>query len=89
MSIVPFSAANHAIRYVIAPDQLAFVTILSTGVKFVTQAAPFRNVAGVSPRAALGSTTITAAELVALGFIPSVNPARKEVPQYDRTPVSV
>lgn len=68
-----------AIRYVISPDNLAFITLLATGRKLVVQAPFFRKLLDLHPRAVLGSTTIDNVQLNMLGVIPT----RKEVENDD------
>ena len=87
MSIIPFCASveHRAIRFVITPDRLAYVTILATGRKFVAQAAFLRRIADLHPRAVLGSTTVTTAQLDVLTGTP-----RKEAIDDDaRVAISV
>lgn len=67
------------IRYIITPDNRAYITDLSSGRKIVVSAAFFRKIARLHPRAVLGSATVTAAELDAIGF----RPVRKEVTADD------
>lgn len=73
-----------AIRYVITPEALAFVTLLGTGTKFVVQASFFRNLLGLHSRTVLGSTSVKSSQLLSLGLIPT----RKEV-VYDDARLSV
>lgn len=73
-----------AIRYVITPDNLAFITLLNTGRKLVVQAPFFRNLLSLQPRSVLGSTTIDNVQLRMLGVIP----AQKEV-HIDDTRITI
>ncbi|MGO4375638.1 hypothetical protein AB4Z21_33795 [Paenibacillus sp. MCAF20] len=73
------------IRYVITPDQLAYVTLLATGRKFVVSAAFFRNTLGLHPRTVLGATSVTQKQLDRLVIIPVSS--REEVAADVRTPV--
>ncbi|MEV5028527.1 hypothetical protein [Paenibacillus sp. LPE1-1-1.1] len=72
-------SSQTAIRYVITPDHLAHITLLSTGRSLVVQAPYFRKLLDINPRTTLGSTSIDHAQLRMLGVIPS----REEVSTND------
>jgi hypothetical protein len=67
------------IRYIISPDNLAYITLLGSGQKFVVQAPYFRKLLGLHPRAALGSTSVDCVQLRQLGVIPSRKEAAADV----------
>lgn len=71
--------STNDIRYVITQDNLAFITILATGRKFVVQAPFFRKLLSLQPRTVLGSTTFDNVQLSLFGVIP----AREEVANDD------
>lgn len=58
------------VRYVIMPGNLAHITHMSSGRRIVANAAFFRKIASLSPRAVLGTAEVTDAQLNVIGFTP-------------------